>query len=111
MSPHFGSKESESGFTDARDDSMNACEDLLGGDAEQFLHIGVDVRVDRSIEGVASRYLQIREQTAAQLQTGQSVGSWIRCMVMVSSRCSFLWKKDVMETQSARWKKVEAADS
>ena len=48
MSPHFGSGVSESVFTDARDDSTNAHEDLLGGDAEYFLHIGVDVCVDGS---------------------------------------------------------------
>ena len=57
------------------------------------------------VEGVASGYSWIREQTAAQLWTGQSVGSWVQCVVMVSSRCSFFWKKTVMKTQSARWRK------
>ena len=38
------------------------------------------------VAGVAPGYARIREQTAAQLRTGQSVGSWVRCMVTVSSR-------------------------
>ena len=51
MGPHFVGRVSESVFTDARDDGTNACEDLLRGDAEWFLHIRVDVCVDRSRRG------------------------------------------------------------
>jgi hypothetical protein len=48
---HFGSGVSESIFTDACDDNTNALEDLLGGDAEEFLLIRVDVCVDWSRRG------------------------------------------------------------
>ena len=38
------------------------------------------------VEGVASGYARIQEQTAAQLRTGQSMRSWVRCMVVMDER-------------------------
>ena len=89
----------------AADHGTNFLEDLCGRRFEEFVLLGVHVGVDCCGLGLGGTGIRVNpgEQTATQLLLGQrSVGSMVWCIVIVSSRCSFFWRKKVMVPQSAR---------